>query len=85
MEITDNEPFPGNLQIVLGPVVFEEAEQTKILVNVETLTMVQVVSTLSTLRSPWNCPHGRPTMRHLVTLSALDAMRGREYGIDLAE
>ena len=47
--------------------------------------MVQVVSTLSTLRSPWNCPHGRPTMRHLVTLSALDAMRGREYGIDLAE
>ncbi|KAJ8903284.1 hypothetical protein NDN08_004393 [Rhodosorus marinus] len=27
--------------------------------------MRKVVSTLSTLESPWNCPHGRPTMRHL--------------------
>ncbi|KAL6769122.1 MLH2 [Auxenochlorella protothecoides x Auxenochlorella symbiontica] len=28
-------------------------------------TMQRVVSTLAGLKSPWNCPHGRPTMRHL--------------------
>lgn len=33
--------------------------------------MRQVVSKLATLRSPWNCPHGRPTMRHLLSLSSL--------------
>lgn len=27
--------------------------------------MKEIVSNLSTLVSPWNCPHGRPTMRHL--------------------
>ncbi|KAI9843652.1 MAG: hypothetical protein M1838_002527 [Thelocarpon superellum] len=30
--------------------------------------MEQVVRNLGTLDKPWNCPHGRPTMRHLVTL-----------------
>lgn len=29
-------------------------------------TMERVVSNLSTLDKPWNCPHGRPTMRHLI-------------------
>ena len=27
--------------------------------------MVKVVQNLSKLDHPWNCPHGRPTMRHL--------------------
>lgn len=31
-------------------------------------TMVRVVQNLSTLDKPWNCPHGRPTMRHLMEL-----------------
>ena len=31
-------------------------------------TMRRVVSNLSNLQSPWNCPHGRPTMRHLCVL-----------------
>jgi len=31
--------------------------------------MKQVVHNLSTLKSPWNCPHGRPT---LITLGGLD-------------
>lgn len=31
-------------------------------------TMSKVVRHLSALDKPWNCPHGRPTMRHLMEL-----------------
>lgn len=31
-------------------------------------TMKRVVHNLSGLDKPWNCPHGRPTMRHLMEL-----------------
>jgi len=30
--------------------------------------MRRVVAALAGLQSPWNCPHGRPTMRHLAVL-----------------
>ncbi|GMM53835.1 ATP-binding mismatch repair protein [Maudiozyma humilis] len=32
-------------------------------------TMSKVVGHLSTLDKPWNCPHGRPTMKHLLELN----------------
>ncbi|KAI1004832.1 hypothetical protein K3495_g3384 [Podosphaera aphanis] len=35
--------------------------------------MEKVVRHLGELDKPWNCPHGRPTMRHLCGLSAWDA------------
>ena len=31
--------------------------------------MKEILSNLSNLVSPWNCPHGRPTMRHLAFLN----------------
>ncbi|CDR42708.1 CYFA0S10e01376g1_1 [Cyberlindnera fabianii] len=31
-------------------------------------TMKRLVKNLGTLDKPWNCPHGRPTMRHLIEL-----------------
>lgn len=31
--------------------------------------MREIVANMSTMVQPWNCPHGRPTMRHLMTLS----------------
>ena len=31
-------------------------------------TMETILEHLSGLQSPWNCPHGRPTMRHLAVL-----------------
>lgn len=34
--------------------------------------MVKVVRNLAKIEQPWNCPHGRPTMRHLVDLNRLD-------------
>ena len=39
----------------------------------ETAKMRQLVSQLASLEQPWNCPHGRPTLRHLVDLTALAA------------
>lgn len=40
-------------------------------------TMTVVVQHLSTLDRPWNCPHGRPTMRHLADLEG--ALFGEDY------
>lgn len=31
--------------------------------------MVKVLQNMSTIEQPWNCPHGRPTMRHLCDIS----------------
>ncbi|KAG6918010.1 hypothetical protein DXG01_017020 [Tephrocybe rancida] len=33
--------------------------------------MTTVVNHMGTMDQPWNCPHGRPTMRHLLDLSDL--------------
>lgn len=33
--------------------------------------MKRVVQHLSELSKPWNCPHGRPTLRHLINLDLL--------------
>ncbi|KAL5112470.1 Mismatch repair endonuclease PMS2 [Taenia crassiceps] len=33
--------------------------------------MTRIVSNMSTMEHPWNCPHGRPTMRHLFHLGRL--------------
>ena len=32
--------------------------------------MERIIRNLSTLQQPWNCPHGRPTLRHLVDTDA---------------
>jgi DNA mismatch repair protein PMS2 len=36
--------------------------------SLDYIKMKQVVNRLSGLLSPWNCPHGRPTMRYLYSL-----------------
>jgi DNA mismatch repair ATPase MutL len=38
-------------------------------------TMRKVVNNLSSLESPWNCPHGRPTMRLLKKLENPEDLR----------
>lgn len=35
--------------------------------------MKSVLNNMGTIEQPWNCPHGRPTMRHLACLKTLDA------------
>jgi DNA mismatch repair protein PMS2 len=34
--------------------------------------MQRVVYNMGTIDKPWNCPHGRPTMRHLMSLGSWD-------------
>nr|DAD33307.1 TPA_asm: hypothetical protein HUJ06_012158 [Nelumbo nucifera] len=33
--------------------------------------MQKILEHLADLKSPWNCPHGRPTMRHLIDLATI--------------
>lgn len=47
----------------------------------KTLTNAQmgkVVKHMGEIDKPWNCPHGRPTMRHLCELGAWDRMGWKE-------
>ncbi|RWW35189.1 hypothetical protein BHE74_00005131 [Ensete ventricosum] len=37
--------------------------------------MQKILRNLVDLNSPWNCPHGRPTMRHLADLAAIRHVR----------
>lgn len=37
---------------------------------------------MGTMDQPWNCPHGRPTMRHLVSLSAVGRVEKTVRDID---
>ncbi|KAM7541201.1 hypothetical protein Aperf_G00000038975 [Anoplocephala perfoliata] len=37
--------------------------------------MTRIVSNMSSMEHPWNCPHGRPTMRHLFHLGRLRQLR----------
>lgn len=34
--------------------------------------MRTIISHMGDIDKPWNCPHGRPTMRHLMTLNSFD-------------
>ncbi|PWY89517.1 DNA mismatch repair protein [Aspergillus sclerotioniger CBS 115572] len=36
--------------------------------NLTVKQMKKVVTNMGTIDKPWNCPHGRPTMRHLMSL-----------------
>lgn len=42
--------------------------------------MRDVVRHMGQMEKPWNCPHGRPTMRHLCGLGSWDEMGWREDG-----
>ena len=46
--------------------------------------MERVVRHMGEMEKPWNCPHGRPTMRHLCGLSTWDE-RGWMEGDDFEE
>ena len=37
---------------------------------------------MGTMDQPWNCPHGRPTMRHLADIANVSTARRRERMVD---
>ena len=43
-----------------------------------TTQMAKVVGHMGEMDKPWNCPHGRPTMRHLAGLERWDEWGWRE-------
>lgn len=47
--------------------------------------MRAVVGKLENIDQPWNCPHGRPTMRHLVDLLSIQRKRKRTLPCDLSK
>ncbi|KZT30069.1 DNA mismatch repair protein MutL [Neolentinus lepideus HHB14362 ss-1] len=46
--------------------------------------MTSVVRHMGSIEQPWNCPHGRPTMRHLSDLSSISQQRRHSFPIDWA-
>ena len=48
-------------------------EATKVGEPLSRLRMRKEVSNLSLLASPWNCPHGRPTLIELGTIPAFNS------------
>ena len=48
--------------------------------SLTTSQMTTIVRHMGTMDQPWNCPHGRPTMRHLSNISTLGT-GVREYKI----
>ena len=66
---------PENRSYALHPSKFRsllasKACRSSIMIGkaLDKLQMRRILDNLSTLVSPWNCPHGRPTMRHLARL-----------------
>ncbi|KAF6747529.1 hypothetical protein DFP72DRAFT_604810 [Ephemerocybe angulata] len=45
--------------------------------------MLTVVRHMGTMDQPWNCPHGRPTMRHLADIRAMGAPLPRRRARDV--
>ncbi|MCJ1431646.1 hypothetical protein MMC27_001001 [Xylographa pallens] len=44
--------------------------------------MGRLVGRMGELEKPWNCPHGRPTMRHLLGLGAWERWKGDRGGVE---
>jgi len=54
--------------------------------SLTTTQMTQLVRNMGTIDQPWNCPHGRPTMRHLTKMERprIDNRGGKAFGKDTA-
>ena len=44
--------------------------------------MSRLCRNLTTIERPWNCPHGRPTMRHLADLADVRERTARARAAD---
>lgn len=62
-------PRPSRVQQMLASRACRGAVMIGTALNLN--DMNRLVIQMSQMRNPWNCPHGRPTLRHLVSLALL--------------
>ncbi|KLO10376.1 hypothetical protein SCHPADRAFT_832663 [Schizopora paradoxa] len=85
LELLQDQPTPSNTETPSKPrrmvrcskarAMFASRACRKSVMIGKALTkqqMTSVVRHMGTMDQPWNCPHGRPTMRHLVSLGGGD-------------
>jgi DNA mismatch repair protein PMS2 len=80
--VSESVPRPGKVRKMFAM----RACRSSIMIG-KTLTgrqMERVVRNMGTIDKPWNCPHGRPTMRHLMSLGQWDEYDEYE-GVDWKE
>lgn len=80
---TENWPRPTKVRRMLAM----RACRSSIMVG-RTLTLKQMISLvgkMGQIDKPWNCPHGRPTMRHLCELNGLGAWKEGDGLVGLHE
>ncbi|KRY08205.1 FH1/FH2 domain-containing protein 3 [Trichinella patagoniensis] len=65
--------FPGNLCMPtkIRSILASRACRKSVMIGtaLSMEEMQQIVERLSSIEHPWNCPHGRPTVRHLINLA----------------
>ncbi|KAG7661655.1 PMS1 [[Candida] subhashii] len=72
INLINEQPYNNNIKCnKIRKIVAMKACRSSIMIgtSLSNFKMNQIVNNLSTLDKPWNCPHGRPTMRHLVELT----------------
>ncbi|KRZ73603.1 Mismatch repair endonuclease PMS2 [Trichinella papuae] len=67
--------FPGNLCMPtkIRSILASRACRKSVMIGtaLSMEEMQQIVEGLSSIEHPWNCPHGRPTVRHLINLTTI--------------
>lgn len=76
-------PRPGKVRKMLAM----RACRSSIMIgkNLTTRQMEKVVREMGAIDKPWNCPHGRPTMRHLASLGQWEGWGEGEGVVGLGE
>lgn len=61
-------PRPSRVQHMLASRACRGAVMIGTALNIS--DMRRIIKQLSQIDNPWNCPHGRPTLRHLISLAS---------------
>lgn len=65
----DTIPRPSRVRQMLASRACRSAVMVGTALNVS--EMRRLASQMGEMKNPWNCPHGRPTIRHLLSLTLL--------------
>ena len=79
MDVNDAFTGPHRLIRLLSSVratFASKACRTAVMVgdSLSTAKMNDIITSLTNLHQPWNCPHGRPTLKHLLDVTEIDKL-----------